>query len=115
VLPFKGEEVDDTVYDGLKLLGGAATKCLIDKITDTRIMPDPRKAPKYTPVRVGDVAFWILVDLRKLPYDDMFPEAIRQRLKNEGVYAYFDFVKSRQNRRLLQQNVRSYLCGTKGG
>jgi hypothetical protein len=109
VLPFKGEHVDDPVYNGLKSLGKASIPCLVKQITNTTVTEDPRKAPKYKPVMVGDVAFWVLLNITGLPHDEMFPEGVKRRFKAEGMYAYFKYVSKYQNRLKLQQNVRRYL------
>jgi len=92
-IPFKkGDRVDDDVYNGLIRLGYEAVPCLTEAITNEKVMPDPRRAPLYHPVKVGDTAFWILVDITNLPYDEMFPEKLRKRFNEQGVYAYFDWV-----------------------
>jgi hypothetical protein len=54
---------------------------------------------------VGDVAFWVVKDITGLPYDEMFPEGTRRRFKQEGVYAYFEWVNRDGHRKKLQQNV----------
>lgn len=46
-LLFKDEHVDDEVYNGLVHAGKDAAQCLAEKILDTTIMLDPRKAPPY--------------------------------------------------------------------
>lgn len=113
-LPFRNEgpaanyDYFGEVYAGLRKLAGKAAPCLIERIADTARMPDPRQAPTVASVAVGDVAFWILADITDLPYDEMFPSELRERFRSEGVYAYFDWVKKKKNRRLLQKNVRSW-------
>ena len=82
--------------------------CLIAKISETQVTTDPRSAPEYSGVRVGDVAFWIVKDITALPYDEMFPPRLRKRFPREGVYAYFDWVNRAGNRKVLQQNVRNW-------
>jgi hypothetical protein len=109
VLPFRDEPVDDAVYNRLKNAGDDAVPCLVGAITNTRETKDPRKAPSHNRVTIGDVAFWIVVDIAKLPYDDLFPEDVRRRFKDEGIDAYFDWVKTPTNRALLQRRVREYL------
>lgn len=47
---------DDPIYNGLMAKGRAAMPCLIEKITDTTPMPDPRSAPAIADFRVGDLA-----------------------------------------------------------
>lgn len=113
-LPFRNDGPDANyqeygeVYAQLRKVGDDAVPCLIEKITDTRKMPDPRQAPTVGSVAIGDVAFWILNDITKLPYDDMFPSEVRQRFKDEGVYVYFEWIAKKKNRSLLQRNIRSW-------
>lgn len=110
VLPFKDERVDDPVYNGLVALGRDAVPCLVREITNTKFTHDPRKAPHYEGVRIGDVAFWILERITPMPYSDLFPRELSKRFADEGVYAYFDWVNKPGHRRTLQQNVKSYLA-----
>lgn len=114
VLPLKagGREIDyssvDPVYDELRKMDEQVVPCLIQKIADTAEMDDSREAPTVGKVKVGDVAFWVVLDITQLPYDDMFPPAVRKRFAKEGVYAYFHLVKSLKRRRELQQNVLAW-------
>jgi hypothetical protein len=110
ILPFKDEKVDDPVYNQLVSLGPSAIPCLVDEITDTRETHDPRKAPPYPHVRVGDVAFWILARITPMQERDLFPPEIFKRFDEEGVYAYFDWINKPGNRKIFQTNVRSYLA-----
>jgi hypothetical protein len=88
-IPFHPDErVNDLAYNQLREKSWAVVSCLIAQITDSAVTPDPRSAPIYPKVRVGDVAFWVVRDITALPYDDMFPAALRKRFKKEGVYAY---------------------------
>ena len=107
-LPFKGEPVSDVVYNGLMVAGDDAIPCLIDKITDTSRMKDPRQAPSYGDVRVGDVAFFILGDITGVPFEQMLPEAVRSELNDSGVYAYFEYVERYENRQELQGRWREW-------
>ena len=110
VLPFKDESVDDPVYNGLVSLGRNAVPCLIGEITNTKLTHDPRKAPHYGNVKVGDVAFWILGRIVTLRYDKLFPQDVSKRFADEGVYAYFDWINKPGHRTLLQQNIKSYVA-----
>lgn len=67
----------------------AAISCLIGKITDSNTMKDPRQAPVYRDFRVGDAAFFVLLRITKVPFEEMLPTQVRSELEDEGVYAYF--------------------------
>jgi hypothetical protein len=111
LLPLKagGREIDysrvDPVYNELRKMDDEVVPCLIQKITDTAEMNDPRDSFTVGRVKVGDVAFWVLLDITGLPHDDMFPPDVRNRFAKEGMYAYFDWVNRTKHRRILQQNV----------
>jgi hypothetical protein len=108
VLPFKGEYVDDSAYNALMEAGRSAVPCLIAKITDTRKMHDPRQAPTFSDVRVGDVAYFVLVDIATLDFTELLPARVQQRYKAEGVYAYFRFVRQKRNRGFLQRRLNEW-------
>ena len=60
--PAKDPPVTDDVYDTLVWLGPYSLPCLVDRLTDTRWMPDPRSEPLLGAPVVGDVAYMILAD-----------------------------------------------------
>jgi len=107
-MPFKGEPIDDDVYNGLIALKEAAIPCLIEKITDTNRMNDPRQAPVYGDFRVGDAAFFILLRLTKVSFEEMLPTQVRSKLEDEGVYAYFEYIEKAENRKTLQTKWRAW-------
>ena len=108
-IPFHPEDrVDDPAYNELIKKSWSVVPCLISEITNSSLTPDPRSAPIYPKVRLGDVAFWILKDITNLPYDEMFPAAVSRRFPKEGVYVYFHWVNRDANRRKLQQNVEKW-------
>jgi hypothetical protein len=110
VLPHKDEAAEDEAYIHLLRAGREAFACLVDRITDTTPMPDPRKAPKYADTRVGDVAHFILANLTGVPFDEFFPEEVKARYRVDGVYAFFEFVANPLNRAILQERWRSWLA-----
>jgi hypothetical protein len=108
--PMKGERGEDATYDALMNEGDAVVPCLIDKVTDSTVMNDPRSEPGYPDVeiRVGDIAYFLLVDITKLGFTEPFPPSLQRDYKREGVYAYFKFVKKQENRMLLQHNLHDW-------
>lgn len=108
-IPFHaGDKVDDDAYNKLSTKSWAAVPCLIGQIMNTRRTPDPRSAPLYGDVRVGDVSFWVIKDITGLPYDQMFPHELVARFPDEGVYAYFDWVRKDGNRKKLRDKVMEW-------
>jgi hypothetical protein len=108
-MPFKGEKIDDELYNEIVDRGKAIAPCLIDKITDMTRMKDPRSAPSYPDFRVGDLAFFLLVRITGTPFEQMLPDSVKARMKQEGVYAYFEYVEFPDNRRALQENWQAWL------
>jgi hypothetical protein len=108
-LPFKGEHVDDPVYNALVAAGKAALPCLIDSLDDTTPTPDPRKAPRYeAEVVIGDVAFFVMPDLADVSMEQLLPDEILDGWRNEGMAAYFRYVSKPGNRRALQSYIRGW-------
>jgi hypothetical protein len=107
-IPFKGEHVNDEAYNEIVSQGKAAIPCLIEKITDTTRMKDPRSAPTYSDFRVGDLAFFLLVEITKTPFEQMLPDLAKSRMKNDGVYAYFEYVERPDNRKALQAKWKEW-------
>lgn len=110
VLPFKDERGEDEIYNSIREAGDSAIPCLIDRISDTTIMPDPRQSPHYDQITVGDVAFFVLVGIagEEENFANFLPNDIKMKYHEQGVYAYFQFVKAIDNRKMLQENVRQW-------
>lgn len=105
LIPYSPKEVaDDPIYNGLYEKGVEAIPCLIDKITDTNLMEDPRTAPHINDFRVGDAAVFILLMIteEKWQPETMLSPEYAKLWKTEGVYAYFDYVENPANRKKLQ-------------
>lgn len=104
-LPLKGDSGEDQVYDALVEAGDSVVPCLIEKVTDTTKMADPRQTPTYSDIRVGDIAYFILIDITKLGFTEPLPPDVKERHKEEGVYAYFRYVEKQENRKKLQSRL----------
>jgi hypothetical protein len=50
----------------------------------------------------------VLVRLAKIEFVEMLPERVQEKYKIEGVFAYFDFVRTKQNRKWLQRRLREW-------
>lgn len=110
VLPHKDEPIDDPAYNALIGAGEKAIPCLIRRITDTSSMPDPRTAPGYTGIdnKVGDVALWVLGDITKVDFIQFLPSQVQEDFKEEGVLAYFRYVRKNEHRRVLQSKLNEW-------
>ena len=114
VMPFKNEKVDDEVYNGLLRMGSTAIPCLINKLTDTTRMRDPRKTVPYSYLTVGDVAFFVILDISGESIERFLPERIWREYEEQGIYAYFRFVENPKNRKLLQDSLLSWFSAKYG-
>lgn len=104
----RGERGVDAAWDALFEAGEAVVPCLIDKITDTTVMPDPR-CPRFTDeLKVGDTAYFVLVEILKIDFLEMLPADVQQKYKTEGTYAYHDYIERKGSRKQLQSKLREW-------
>jgi hypothetical protein len=110
VMPVKGERGEDPVYDAFIDAGDGVVPCLIERVTDATEIRDPRPEPGFADiqVKIGDIAYFLLVDITKLHFTELLPREIQQEYKDVGVYAYFDFVRQPANREKLQDELRKW-------
>ena len=113
-MPFKDERVDDAAYNALINADEDVLPCLIEKVADATPMKDPRGIPGPTDTRVGDVAFFVLIDIAKLDFESMMPAEVKSKLKEEGVYAYHKFVNEEGNRKRFQSSLREWYRRSSG-
>lgn len=96
--------VTDDVYDALINLGPSSVPCLVNRLMDTRWMPDPRDEPLLGAPVVGDVAYMVLLD-KGVP--DVLPELThRNDLRMDD---YFLWPSAGDHRQRLQNAVRVWL------
>lgn len=107
-LPHYDESGVDEVFDELFKAGESVVPCLIEKITDTEIMSDPRCPHISDETRVGDVAYFVLVRIAKMKFDEFFPIEVREKYKTEGVYAYHEYIERKESRKQLQSKLRDW-------
>ncbi|MGE5049479.1 MAG: hypothetical protein ACM3PC_12960, partial [Deltaproteobacteria bacterium] len=82
---------------------------LIDQLTNRTRMADPRSEPAIGDFSVGDVAFFLLLRITRVPFEAPLPNRVKARLKDDGVYAYFRYAEAAKNRAALQRWWRSWL------
>lgn len=107
-------DVSDPAYRRLRSAGEGILPCLIGIMSDSSRANDPRQAPKYDGVVLGDVAFFVLLDIVHAPDKDLvsaLPEQIRSRWEADGIWAYFDFVRLPRGRALVQSAIAAWLEG----
>lgn len=116
-LPYRDPADTDPIYEALIAKGADAYSCLIEKITDTKKMKDPREAPMWSHYTVGDTAVFVLVrsvsngdeKIEERLLKEMLPPKYREEWKTNGVYAYFNYVSESKNRNELQRWWRNWL------
>lgn len=109
VLPFKHEHVDDPAYNELLRNQRAVLPCLVDKLSDATLMADPRKAPTYNGVTVGDVAYFVLIRFTGEPFEKFLPPEVQESYRRDGVDAYFRYVEQPDARVAIQMEWRAWL------
>jgi hypothetical protein len=104
--PAKDPPVTDDVYDTLVWLGPYSLPCLVDRLADTRWMPDPRSEPLLGAPVVGDVAYMILADKG---VQDVLPELTHKKPNELRMDDYFLWPSIGNHRLRLQTAVRGWL------
>jgi len=110
-MPFQNEHVDDQVYNQIMAKGSAMTPCLVEQLTNRTKMRDPRSEPTVADFRSGDLAFFLLLRITGVPFEQMLPEDVKAKVKEEGVYAYFRYTGVPANRAALQRRWKAWLKG----
>ena len=96
---------DDT-FDALFRLGRYSAPCLVNHLTDTRWMPDPRAEPLLGVPLAGDVAYMVLGQ-KGVP--DLLPGLAHK--KQMRMDEYFLWPGFADRRKQLQNAVRAWLHG----
>jgi hypothetical protein len=72
-------------------------------------MSDPRKAPPYPNTTVGDIAFFLFLDITKENLINFLPDHVAKKYNKQGVYAYFEYSDKIENRIELQTKFITWL------
>lgn len=107
-LPQYNEKGVDAVYDALAEAGERVVPCLIEKVADKTIMTDPRCPHITDKTRVGDTAYFVLVTILDIKFEQFLPSDVQEKFKTEGVYAYHDYIDKKKNRATLQTKLREW-------
>jgi hypothetical protein len=105
VLPFHGDRGEDPSYDAFLDAGETAVPCLIKKITNTDRIPDPRPTLKFPETTVGDIAYFLIIDITKLDFAELLPREVQEDYRNNGVWAYHAYVAKLEHRKILQNRL----------
>ena len=105
LLPFHRDRGVDATYDAIRDAGEAAVPCLIRKITDTTLIPDPRETLRSPDTTVGDVAYFLLIEITNLDFAQFLPPDMQEEYKHQGVFAYYKYVEKEKHRAELQNRL----------
>ena len=108
-MPFQSEHVDDPVYNEIIAKGSAMVPCLVEQLTNESKMRDPRSEPTVERFHVGDLAFFLLLRITGVPFEQMLPDNVKAKVKEEGVYAYFRYTDVPANRAVLRRKWKEWL------
>lgn len=98
--------VTDDTSDALVRLGSYSVPCLVNRLTDSRWMPDPRTEPLLGGPVVGDIAYMILAD-KGVP--DLLPVLAHKKPNELRMDDYFLWPSVGNHRQQLQTAVRAWL------
>ncbi len=104
-MPFKEFIEGDKAYRSLIRAEEQAIPCLIDKIVDTKQADIISQSPGDHNLKIGDIAFYVLLDITGLDFDYLFPDDVKlgYREKN-GIFSYLEFINKQGNRELFQNS-----------
>lgn len=104
-IPFRGERGVDPSFDRLRF-DDACEAVLIRSLDNMKKMADPRQMPPDPRFVVGDAALFILLDRKGLAVEAVVPPDVAQRMKGQGIYAYFDYVATPSGRGSVVSRVK---------
>jgi hypothetical protein len=106
-MPFKNDLPAEGNYYHLLSISGdkAVTDCLLNQVTNTSRMPDPRMSVpnKREFVAIGDVAIFMLVEMYDMSFTTFMDE---KEWDNMGIFSYFKYVETEGAREGIQATLR---------
>ena len=106
-IPFKnGIEASGNYYSILEKTGDAlTTNCLLEQITNTNLMPDPRMCVpnRRESVAIGDTAIFLLTDMYDVSYTKFVD---KENWEKSGIFSYFDLVELDGSREIIAHVMR---------
>ena len=107
-LPFRGERGVDPSYDRLRF-DDACEVVLIRSLDSVKKMADPRQMPPDQRFAVGDAALFVLLERRGLEVEAVVPAEVAERMRRQGIYAYFDYVATPGGRSAMVSRVKELI------
>jgi hypothetical protein len=109
IFPLKGDRGVDKLYDAFRDAGDSVIPCLIGKITDSTIIRNPVEAPSWGfPTRIGDIAYFLILDTTDLPINELLPDDAKEEYKKIGVGAYYRYIQEPSHRKQLQDKLEAW-------
>ena len=99
--------VSDDTDEALERLGPYSVPCLVNRLIDTKWMPDPRTEPLLGAPVVGDMAYMIL-GMKGVP--DVLPSLANKKPNELRMNDYFIWPNIGDHRNQLQKAVRVWLA-----
>ncbi len=63
---------------------------------------------------IGDVAYFMIIEITNLGFDDMLPTNVQAKYKTEGALAYHEYIARKGKRRQLQSKLLAWYRRTHG-
>jgi len=104
----KGTSGIDAAYDAIVGAGETVVPCLIQQVTNTTRMSDPRCPPLSDRITVGDVAYFLIADITKLDFIELLPPDVQRKYKTDGAYAYESYIRRKGARSQLQSRLLAW-------
>lgn len=104
IIPYKEGLGYDAAYERL-VRDDTCEPGLIRALSDVKKMKDPRQAPVDPRFAVSDAAVFILLRRHQVNVKSILPIEVAKRLKDQGIYAYFDFVSTPAGRKFVIAKV----------
>lgn len=104
-IPFKEGSGYDAAYERL-VRDDTCEPGVIRALSDVRKMKDPRGTPTDSRFAVSDAAIFIMLERHQVNVESILPVEVADRLKDQGIYAYFDFVSTPAGREFVITKVK---------
>lgn len=100
----------DPVYRVLRAVREATIRCLIEEVTNNTLMQNPTVNPEPSKVAVGDIAFFIWWRVTGAEFDELFPDYVVNRYRENGIASYFEYIQVPGNRMRLQDRLNQWVA-----
>lgn len=105
LIPFHSDSRgQDPLYDEIMNARDAVVPCLIERVTDTKVMTDPRETTKRNGTTVGDVAFFLLVEIG-FDIRSFLPQEVQKEYDVMGIDSFTAYAQKPEHRKELQEKL----------